>query len=358
MDTMGNPDRTARLAERIFRNAAGTLELYAVYVGERLGLYRELADGGPATPVELAERTGIAERYAREWLEHQAASGLIDVDAVTAAPRERRYTLPPEHIPVLADRDDVRFGTPSAVELARVARRLPALVEAYRSGDAPPPLPWEPEGRADANRARFLNLLGKEWLPAIKDIDARLRAEPPARVADLACGTGWSSIAMAQAYPRITVEGLDLDADAIAAAGSNAARAGLADRVGFAVTDASDLRGRYDVVTIIEALHDMSRPVDALRTARNMLADGGTVLVVDVRVEEEFTAPAPLRDQYEYGWSVIACLPAAMGDPDTAATGTVMRPATLRRYAIEAGFDEVEILPIKTDYWRFYRCVG
>jgi SAM-dependent methyltransferase len=337
------------LADRLFHNALGTLELYAVYLGERLGLYRALADGRPATPAQLADRTGIAERYAREWLEHQAAAGLLEVDG------QRRYRLPAEHARVLADRDDLLYGAHIGLDVARHARSLPGLVDALRAGTAPPPLPWAPEGRAEGNRARFLNLLGRQWLPAIKDVDARLRAEPPARVADVACGTGWSSIATALAYPGVEVVGVDLDADAIAAAGRHAREAGVAGRVSFAATDAARLTGSYDLVMIIEALHDMTRPVETLRTARGLLADGGTVLVVDVLVAEEFSAPASDRERYEYGWSLVACLPGAMGDPESAATGTVMRPATLRRYAAEAGFASVEILPIETGYWRFYR---
>jgi predicted O-methyltransferase YrrM len=230
-------------------------------------------------------------------------------------------------------------------------------VEAFRVGNAPPPLPWEPEGRADPNRARFINLLGTEWLPAIVDVDARLRAAPPARVLDVACGTGWSSIAMAQAYPNIRVDGVDLDQNAISAARHNAERAGVADRVMFSVTDAADTGGTggYDLVTMFEALHDMARPVEALSAARHMLSEDGRVLVVDGLVAEEFTVPASPRERTEYGWSVVSCLPGAMGDPQTAATGAVMRPSMLRRYALQAGFSEVEVLPIRTDYWRFYR---
>jgi predicted O-methyltransferase YrrM len=352
-------DRTTALIERLFQDSVGALELYTVYLGERLGLYRALADGGPATSSELAERTGTAERYVREWLEHHASSGLLEVDDTKAEPLDRRYTLPPEHIPVLADQDDLRYEAFKGVDIVRAGRPLPQLVDAFRTGDAPPPLAWEPEGRAEFNRARFLNLLGKEWLPAIADLDERLRGEPPARVADVACGTGWSSIAMAGAYPRIIVDGFDLDEDAIALARRNAEEAGLADRVSFSVADASEVRGgdMYDLVTIIEALHDMSRPVDALRAGREMLSQTGAMIVVDERVQEEFTAPAPDREREHYGWSVVSCLPGAMGDPETAATGTMMRPATLRRYAREAGFRDVEVLPIETEYWRFYRLI-
>ncbi|WP_329001105.1 methyltransferase domain-containing protein [Kribbella sp. NBC_00709] len=352
-------DRTNALVERLFRDAGAALELYAIYLGERLGLYRALAEAGPSTSVELAERTGTAERYIREWLEHHAVSGLIDVDDVTAAATERRYHLPPEHIPVLADPDNVDYHAYKGVELARAARMLPALVEAYRGGGAPPGQPWEPEGRAEFNRPTYLNLLGKKWLPSIPEIDQRLRAEPPARVADFACGTGWSSIAMAQAYPLITVHGVDLDQDAIAAASRHADEAALGDRVSFSVANASDptQSGQFDLVTILEALHDIPRPVDALSSAREMLAPGGSVLILDELVEDEFTAPASELEQYHYGWSLMSCLPDAMGDPQSAATGAVMRPATLRRYAAEAGFRETQGLPFQTSLFRFYRLI-
>jgi predicted O-methyltransferase YrrM len=350
-------DRTDALHERLFGDAMGALELYTIYLGERLGLYRALSERGAATSSQLAARTGTTERYVREWLEHHAASGLLAVDDARAEPLARRYWLPPEHIPVLANRDDVRYEASTGVDIVRAGRSLPHLVEAFRVGNAPPPLPWEPEGRADPNRARFINLLGVEWLPAIVDVDARLRAAPPARVLDVACGTGWSSIAMAQAYPNIKVDGVDLDHNAIIAARPNAERAGVADRVRFSVTDAADLGGTggYDLVTIFEALHDMSRPVEALSAARHMLGEDGSVVVADGLVADEFTVPASPRDRTEYGWSVVSCLPGAMGDPQTAATGAVMRPSMLRQYALQAGFSEVEVLPINTDYWRFYR---
>jgi 2-polyprenyl-3-methyl-5-hydroxy-6-metoxy-1,4-benzoquinol methylase len=162
---------------------------------------------------------------------------------------------------------------------------------------------------------------------------------------------------MAQAYPLISVDGFDLDSDVIAAARRNAGQAEVSGRVTFAVTDASGpgLSGRYDLVTIFEGLHDMSRPVDALRVARGMLGPAGSVVIADELVEDEFTAPAGALERYHYGWSVMSCLPDAMGDPRTAATGAVMRPATLRRYAQKAGFRRVEVLPLQTETWRFYR---
>src|SRR5207247_10497971 len=217
----------------------------------------------------------------------------------------RRDCVPPGHVPVLADTGDVRYQAFNGVGIVRAARWMPEVAEAIRSGGAPPPLPWAPEGRPEFNRAVFLNLLARQWLPAIADVDRRLRSEPPARGADRACGTGWSSIAMAQAYPLISVDGFDLDADAIAAARHNAEDAGLADRVAFTAADASGsgTPGQYDLVTIVEGLDDMSRPADALRAARAMLREPGCAIVAGELVEDECTAPACIEGPYHYACS-------------------------------------------------------
>ncbi len=159
-------DPTEALAERLFRDAAGALELYTIYLGQRLGLCRALHEGGPATSGELAARTGTNERYVREWLEHHAASGLLGVDDVATDPPARRFSLPAAHVPVLVDREDVRFGAYRAIDIVPAARPMPSLVDAFRDGTAPPPLSWEPEGRAADNRAVYLAYLGNEWLPA------------------------------------------------------------------------------------------------------------------------------------------------------------------------------------------------
>jgi 2-polyprenyl-3-methyl-5-hydroxy-6-metoxy-1,4-benzoquinol methylase len=353
------PERPNPLARRLEQAETAALDLYVLYLGERLGLYRALALGGITTSADFAERAGIAERYAREWLEHQAVGGFIGVEDPAAPASERRYFLPEEHEEVLVDRDSIWFSAHKGIDMVRAARRLPDLVHAFRAGGGIPPLPWDPEGRADFNRPKFVNLLGTRWLASIPDVYARLTADPPARVADVACGTGWSSIAMAQAYPLITVDGFDLDEDAVRRAARNAEEAGVAERVTFRAADAAapGFAGRYDLATVFEALHDMSRPVDALRAMRSLLGEGGRVIVADELVADEFSLPADDRDRAAYGWSVVSCLPDAMGDPETRATGAVLRPATLRGYALEAGFRAVDVLPIETDYWRFYQLV-
>jgi cyclopropane fatty-acyl-phospholipid synthase-like methyltransferase len=199
--------------------------------------------------------------------------------------------------------------------------------------------------------------LGKEWLPAIPDVHARLQADPPARVADIGCGAGWSAIAMAQSYPKALVDGFDLDQASIELARANARETGLADRCRFHVRDAGDpeLAGRYDLVAAFECLHDMSQPVKALEAMRRLSHEGGVVLIMDERVGDAFMAKGNDIEWMMYGWSVLHCLPVGMADQPSAATGTVMRPDTLRRYAREAGFKDVQVLPIENFFFRFYR---
>ena len=279
---------TDALAERLFMAAIHTLEIASVHVGGRLGFYRALAEGGAATPAELAARTGTAERYVREWLEQQAVAGFVDVDDPAADAGARRYTLPDAHHAVFVDEESLSHLTGLAQLVVGVLRPIDELIEAYRSGAGVPYPAYGADtvaGIAATNRPQFHNLLA-DWFAAVPEIDARLRADPPARVADLGCGTGWSSIAIARAYPKATVEAIDADADSIEATRRNVGAAGLADRVRPVIHGAGEakLPGRYDLVTIFEALHDMNHPSRRCKSARDSLADGGAVLVADERV--------------------------------------------------------------------------
>jgi precorrin-6B methylase 2 len=346
-------DTRDAFAERIFKAAVATFDLYGIYLGDRLGLYRVLADRGPSTSAELAEAAGINERYAREWLEHEAASGILAVD------EDWRFSLPPGHDEVLVDETSLKFSASLAQSAVACVRPIDEVVEAFRSGDGLTFDGYGADGRlsqARSTRPMFENLLGSEWLPAVPEVHARLTADPPARVADVACGSGWSSISIARAYPKVSVDGIDLDEASIEDARRNLAGSGVEERVRFHNLDAADasFAHRFDLVTIFEALHDMPRPVDVLRTIRGMLADGGSVLIADERTEDSFTAPSTDRERLYYGFSILACLPSGMVGPDAAGTGTVMRVETLRRYATQAGFSGVDVLPIENDAWRFY----
>ena len=344
-------------AERLFGAALGAYELMTVHLGDRLGYYRALAEHGESTPAELAAATGTAERYAREWLEQQAVAGILDVDDVGADPAERRFSLPAGHAEVLSDRDSLAHVTPLARYGVVFAHVLPAVEEAFRSGGG---VSWEDfgelgrEAQGDANRPVFSNLLGAEWLPTIEDVHERLVAEPPARVADVACGAGWSSIAIARAYPKVTVDGLDLDEASVELARTNLAGTGVEDRVSFQHRDAGDpeLAGSYQLVTVFEALHDMSQPVEVLRALRSLVAEDGAVIIMDERVADSFTAPGDEIERLMYTYSILCCLPVGLADSPSAGTGTVMRADTVRRYASEAGFTDVEVLPIEHDFFR------
>lgn len=353
-------ERAAALGERVFQAVLGTLDLAGIYLGERLGLYAALRDHGPMTSVGLANLTATDERYVREWLEQQAVTGVLEVDDADAAPTERRFSLPDGHIEALTDTDSLAYLPPLGQLTIGILQPLPQLVEAFRTGGGVPYADYGEdtrEGIAAMNRVMFDNQLGTEWFPAIADVHARL-SSAPARVADIGSGTGSSSIAIARAYPLATVDTFDVDLASVARAHENIAAAGLADRVTARQVDAGsgDLEGTYDLVTIFEALHDMARPVEALASARRMLAGGGSLIIADERVADRFTAPGDDVERLMYGCSITHCLAVGIADHEqSAATGTVMRTDTLRRYAADAGFASVEILPIDNDLWRFYR---
>ena len=173
----------------------------------------------------------------------------------------------------------------------------------------------------------------------------------------MACGEGRSSIAIARGYPKVHVDGIDCDEASIAAARRHLEGSGVEDRVAFHVARRGGARsgGDYDLVHVFESLHDMSYPVEVLRAARGLLADGGVVLVGDERVGETFTAPADDFERFCYGFSILHCLPVGMIGEDAAGTGTVMRPGTVRQYAEAAGFSGVDVPPIDNDFYRYYR---
>jgi 2-polyprenyl-3-methyl-5-hydroxy-6-metoxy-1,4-benzoquinol methylase len=352
---------TDALVERLFAATIGTLEVASVHLGGRLGFYGALADGGDATPGELAAHTGTAERYVREWLEQQAVAGFVTVDDPGADPDARRYRLPVEYEPVFVDEDDLNYLTPLAGIAIDVLGPFEQLLHAYRSGAG---VPFEAYGAdlVDAigavNRPQFVHLVA-DWLAAVPEIDTRLRAAPPARVGDVAAGTAQSSIAIARAYSEVHVDAIDIDATSVERARTNISAAGLTDRVRPVLHDAStgSLGGPYDVVTIFEALHDMNHPVPALRAARASLAEGGSVVIADERVAERFAPPGDELERLNYGFSVLHCLAVGLLDDDSAGTGTVIRPDTVRAYASAAGFSRIDVLPIEHDFWRFYRLV-
>ena len=295
----------------------------------------------------------------REWLEQQTVSGILETENPDASEDERRYRLPPGHDEALVDESSLDFMAALAQGLVSCTVPLEALLVAFRTGAGVPYAAYGTdmsEGQARSTRALYEQLLTSAWLPAIPALDQRLQDDPPARIADIACGRGHSTLAIARGYPKVLVDGIDLDACAIEAARKLLAESGLESRVAFHQRDAGDpdLSGRYDLVTLFEALHDMTHPVDVLHTLRGMLVEGGCVLVADERTAERFSPDAGDVERLHYGFSLLHCLPVGMVGEDAAGTGTVMRPDTVRRYAADAGFARCEIHPIEDKFWRFY----
>ena len=354
---MASSEAAARrdaLVERLFGATLGAMDVLAVYMGVRLGLYKALADSGSSSSEELAKAIGLNERYVREWLEQQATTGILDVDG------DRRFTLPAGHDEALLDETSLNYIAPVGKSVVACVRPIDEVLAAYRSGEGVPYSHYGAdlhEGQAEFTRPMFENLLGSEWFPGIPDVHERLQADPPARVADVACGQGFSTMAIARAYPKALVDGIDSDRASIEAAQANLAGSGLEDRVTFHERDAADagLQGCYDLVYMHESLHDMSYPVEVLSACRGLLGQGGTVVVGDERVGESFPARGDDIERLYYGFSILHCLPVGMVGEGAAGTGTVMRSDTVRRYAEEAGFSGFEVLPIENDFYRFYR---
>ena len=360
-ETAVDTEKTAdALVGRLFEATLGMMDVLSVYLGDRLGLYRALHDGGPATAGELATRAEIDPRYALEWLEQQAVTGLLDVDDVASAPGERRYTLPDAYAEPLLNLDSPYSIAPLARSAVACAKVMPELLDAYRTGGGVAWADYGPdmiESQGDFNRPWLRGSLGQELLPAIPGIHERLVADPPARVADVACGVGWAAISIARAYPKVRVDGFDLDGSSIELARQNAREAGVSDRVTFQVLDVAEGQAdAYDLAVVIEAIHDMTQPVGVLASIRRMLRPDGVALIADEKTEDAFAAPASETERFFYGFSILTCLPAAMTERPTAAIGTVMRADTMRRLATEAGYRNVERLDEPAlDMLRFYR---
>lgn len=361
--TMEAVARRDALAERLFQSTLATWDIATVYLGHRLGLYRALSEIEPATSGELAASTWMAERYVREWLEQQAVAGILECENPGAGTSQRRYGIPAGHDAVLVEVDDPSFLAPLSQITMGALHPIGMLVEAFRTGAGVPYPDYGADlrvGQAEMNRNLFLQQLGHEYLPAITDLHQRLIAANPARVADIGCGVGWSCVGMAQAYPNAIVDGFDLDEASVAEAQAVVREAGVADRVTVHLQDAADaeLAGQYDLVTAFECVHDMSDPVGALRTMRRLAGEQGTAIVMDERVADTFDPGAGDVERFMYGFSVLHCLPVGLEEQPSRATGTVMRTSVMRGYAQEAGFRDIEVLPLEHPFFYFYRLVN
>jgi 2-polyprenyl-3-methyl-5-hydroxy-6-metoxy-1,4-benzoquinol methylase len=345
------------LAARLLQSTIAALELYGIHLGKELGLYAVLRSQGPMSPPALARAAGIAPRYAREWLEQQAVAGLLHADTSSALADERTFSLPEDHVNVLVTEDHPAHLAPLAQMVAGIGGALERVGRAYRTGDGvayPRFGAAFRSGQAGINRPAFVGDLVTCWIPAAPDLHEALRSRS-LRVADVGCGAGWSTQAMARAFPLAEVMGFDSDVASVDDARRNAADVGVPVR--FEVRDATTLAdvGPFDLVLVLEALHDMARPADALQAIRKALVPGGSVIVADENVSDHFHAPAGDLERLMYGWSIVHCLPVSLAEQPSAGIGTVIRPDVVRALATEAGFTRADVLPVDGGFFRLYR---
>ena len=360
--------RIGEFAEQLVGMLGGATTLLTIELGRRFGLYRALHDYGPMTASALARITGAAPRYAREWLEQQAAAGILAARDAEPNDEARCFSLPAHHVPVLVDETHPAHAAPVAGLLAGIALAFPEVVADFRQGRGVAFDEYGAElrqGLGALNRPGFIHEM-RTWVDTLPDRAAALDAGG-GTVLDAGCGVGWSTIALATAFPEARIVGLDLDVASIEEAREHAAAAGVADRVAFLVGDAGDpttllaaaaaidAEPGFDLVTVFEALHDMGRPVHALAAFRGLLRPGGALLVADERVADEFHADAEPVERMLYAMSVLHCLPATTAESAAVANGTVLRAPTLRRWAAAAGFGRLDVLDIENPFWRFYR---
>jgi 2-polyprenyl-3-methyl-5-hydroxy-6-metoxy-1,4-benzoquinol methylase len=309
-----------------------------VLIGDKLGLYKAMADGVPVSPAELAERTGCRERYIREWLCQQAASGYVEYEVSSA-----KFRLPPEQATALADDDSPAFIPGAFQLLAAMVKDEPHITERFRSGEG---FGWHEhdhdlfEGTERFFRPGYLANLIESWLPSLDGVVEKLQAG--ARVADIGCGHGASTILMARAYPASTFVGSDYHDGSIEAARRAAERAGVSDRATFDVASASTFAGGpYDLVCVFDALHDMGDPVGVSRHVRAQLADDGTWMVVEPFAGDAVEENLNPVGRVFYAGSTLLCTPNALSQDVGLALGAQAGEKRLTEVLNEGGFSRV-----------------
>jgi 2-polyprenyl-3-methyl-5-hydroxy-6-metoxy-1,4-benzoquinol methylase len=345
-----DPDALMALIGQVIADAGGALILPLALLGDRLGLFSALARGGPATSAQLAERTGLAERYLREWLLAMAAAGYVTYEGGDAGANgdrpavSARYRLSPEQAEAFTNPDSPGYVAGGFQNLTAATRVLDRLTEAFRTGSG---IAWHEqhedmfEGTERFFRPGYLANLTSSWIPSLTGVEEKLASG--ARVADVGCGFGASTIIMAQAYPNSTFEGVDYHQPSIDAARGRAVAAGVTERVTFRVAGAGELSGRYNLITFFDCLHDMPDPVGVLRSARAATADGGSVMLVEPMSWDSVEECLNPLGKLLAAASTFICLPSGLSAPPAYGLGNQGGPARTCGLARDAGFTEARV---------------
>ena len=320
---------------RFATDFAAAMHAATVVVGDKLGLYRALATTGPATPADVADAAGCDERYVREWLSAQYVSGYCEYDPAT-----RRFRLTEEQAACLADQGSPTLLVGAMTIAGSLMKDEDVLREAIRTGRG---VGWHEhhqdlfDGTERLFKPGYVANLVSMWIPALDGVEARLRAG--AKVADVGCGYGSSTLLLAETYPASEVVGFDYHEASIEAARKRAAEAGLADRVTFEVASASNFPGDgYDLVCVFDALHDMGDPVGAAQHIRHALAPDGTLLFVEPQAGERLEDNVNPVGRIFYSGSTFICTPSAKAQEGGVALGAQVPESTWRELLNDAGF--------------------
>jgi 2-polyprenyl-3-methyl-5-hydroxy-6-metoxy-1,4-benzoquinol methylase len=352
-ETATQPDqaKVEQFVERALSDFSATLTTLLCALGDRLGLFHELATKGPATPAELAERARVSERYAAEWSRGLAAAGYLARDG-----DDGRYVLPAEHAPVLAHEAGPMFLGGGYQLVPPLAGQVERLAEVFRTGggvaqEAYGADLWD--GMQRFTGTWFENLLLGEWLPACPHLERKL--ERGCSVADVGCGAGRAVLELAHAYPRSRFVGFDNFEAQIERARENAEREGVADRVRFELLDAAEgLPGRYDIVTTFDVIHDAVDPRGLLRAIRAAVEDDGSYVMLEINCADRHEDNAgPLAAMF-YGFSVFYCMTTSLAHGGEGLGTCGMPEAKVRELCAEAGFGTVERVPIENPFNALY----
>jgi 2-polyprenyl-3-methyl-5-hydroxy-6-metoxy-1,4-benzoquinol methylase len=330
-----NEEKMNELLGRFLGDFGGTLHSAMAVIGDKLGLYKAMAEAGPITSEELAKRTGTTERYVREWLASQAAGGYASYDAATG-----RFFLSEEQAFALTDENGPVF-LPGAFQLALSAVKAePRISEVFRTGEG---VGWhEHDAGLFRGTERFFrpgyaaNLLSS-WIPALEGVESKLKAG--AKVADVGCGHGASTILMAQAFPKSTFGGFDYHEGSIEYARNKAADAGVSERVSFEVAKAKDYPGSdYDFVAFFDCLHDMGDPVGAAAHVLSTLKSDGSWMIVEPFANDKIEDNLNLIGRIFYSASTMLCTPASLSQEVGLGLGAQAGEARIRDVATSGGF--------------------
>lgn len=346
-----DPEQAQAFLGQVFGDLTGLTNTALASIGDRLGLFKNLATGGPATSQELAARTGMNERYLREWLGGMASAGYLTYD-----PRDSRFALPPAHAPTLAEEGGPLFLGGVQQEMLGTLATLGRVMTAFRHGGGVAPADFADdtwEGIERFTNGWFNNLLVQQWLPLMPDVQAKLAQG--AEVADVGCGHGRALITLAQTFPASRYVGFDLLPEQIERARANATAAGVSDRVRFEQRDAAaGLPGSYDVVTTFDVVHDAADPVGLLDAIRRALKPDGIYVCVDINCSEKLEENFGPKGAFFHGCSVLLCMTMSLAEQG-AGLGTLgLHEAKLREICAQVGFGTVRTVPIENPFNNLY----